>query len=218
MRDQLVVAGDAALDAYLALARAARCPQHAVESAEEVLNAARRRDHEKNGFYGTAEARQRAEQRYDDAKRELDLARRNEDKAEDNARKSSPDRFGLAEDEVAGLWEDFYGPSASTYDRHSDDMPDDDTPWCALEPGAEVHIRYATTGQVVAWQFVELGEPHPDDETRRIARYIERSRWRDAPAVVELAVHPQDPVGLHARSQYMTIVHARKDPAWAPAS
>ncbi|TMR10982.1 hypothetical protein ETD86_37335 [Nonomuraea turkmeniaca] len=207
MRDQLVVTGDAMVDAYLALARFVRCPQRSLEAAEEVLTEAQQFDRKHNGCYGTAEDRQRAEKRYDEAKQALDLARDAEDKAAGEARQASPRLFDLAEDEVTGLWEDFYGPSGAAYDRSKDDMPDDDTPWCALEPGTMVQIRYLTTGQVVTWQFVELGEPHPDNGALRIARYVERSRWRATPALVELAVDPEAPVGLHARSKYMTIAH-----------
>ncbi|MEV6157915.1 hypothetical protein AB0L53_47010 [Nonomuraea sp. NPDC052129] len=212
MRDQLVATGDATLDAFLLLARGVRHPQRKLEDAESALDEAQRRDREHNGFHGTAEARQRAERSYGKAKQAITDARRAEDQAERTAQAAAlPRLFALANAEVEAMWNDFYGRRDPQRYRDDKGMPDDDTLWCDLEPGAEVHIRYATTGQVMVWQFVELGEEHPENEELRIARYVESSRWRAVPDLVELAVHPEDLVGLHARSDQMTIIQPRKE-------
>jgi len=213
MRDQLVATGDATMDAYLLLARGMRHPQRLIEDAEHALDEAQRRDQEHHGFHGTAEARQRAEKRYDEAKQALSSARRAEDRAAAAAKASAPHLIDLAAAEVEAMWTDYYAPRDPHHYHHHyvDDKPDDDTLWCDLETGAEVHIRYETSSHTVVWQFVELGEPHPENEALRIARYIERSEMRSPGCPVELAVHPEDPVGLHARSQHMTIIHPTKE-------
>ncbi|SDL75952.1 hypothetical protein SAMN05421874_128121 [Nonomuraea maritima] len=208
MRDQLVATGDQYLDAFLLLSRGMRYPQRQLEDAETSLREAQKRDHTRNGFHGTAERRQRAEKRYDEAKRELDIARRIEDQADRDIRQTArPQLLALVDAEIEALWGDFYTPRDTT-DWRTDPMPDDPTAWWELQPGAEVHIRYATTG--VRWQFIELGEPHPDAPGMRIARYVERSEMRGV-AVVELAVHPEQPVGRHARSTQMTITQPTKE-------
>lgn len=213
MRDQLVATGDTTLDAYLVLARGMRHLQSILEQAERVLDEAQRRDNEHHGFHGTAEARQRAEKRYDEAKRALAVARRAEDKAARTAQESArPRLFDLAVGEVEAMWTDFYSPrDVQHYYDDGHDLPDDDTLWCDLETGAEVHIRYATTGQVVVWRFVELGEEHPENQAMHIARYIERSALRGPGCLVELAVNPDHPVGRHARSKHMTIIQPKGD-------
>ncbi|TMR99586.1 hypothetical protein [Nonomuraea basaltis] len=212
MRDQLVATGNPTLDAYLVLARGMRHPQCLMQQAERALDRAQQRDRDRNGFGGTAKARQRAERSHDEVKRALDVARRAEDQAEDAAQAAAEGAlFMRVADEVEALWDDFYAPRDLQHYRDGDDMPDDPTLWGQLEYGAEVHIRYSTTAQVVVWQFVELGEEHPGNAALRIARYIERSALRGPGCLVELAVHPDDPVGLHARSKHMTIVNPRKE-------
>ncbi|MEV6033651.1 hypothetical protein AB0L65_21020 [Nonomuraea sp. NPDC052116] len=212
MRDQLVATGDDTLDAYLLVARDMRHPQQMLESAERHLVETQRRDAKENGFHGTAEARQRAEKSYDKAKQALTIARRDEDQARRDAQAAArPRLFELAAAEVEAVWNDFYGPRDPRLYRDDDVMPDDDTRWCDLKIGAEVHIRYETTGQVVVWQFVELGNPHPDNEALKAAHYIERSAMRGPGCLVELAVHPEDPVGRHARSKHMTIIQPEGD-------
>lgn len=206
MRDQLVATGDATVDAYLALARDMRCPQRVLEDAERALDEAQRRDLRHDGFAGTAEARQRAEKRYDEAKRDLASGRRAEDRAAAAAEASAPHLIPLVAGEVEAIWTDFYAPRDHQSYRDRDGMPDDDTCWCDLRTGDEVHIRYEESRHTVVWQFIELGDPHPDNEDLRIAYYIERSAMRGPGCLVELAVHPQDPVGLHARSTHMTII------------
>lgn len=212
MRDQLVATSDNTVDAYLLVARGMRHPQRTMEDAENHLVQAQESDAKHNGFHGTAEDRQRAEKRFDKAKQTLTIARHAEDQAARAAQLSAlPRLFELAKTEVEALWSDFYAPGAPQHYCDGGDMPNDDTLWCDLETGAEVHIRYETTGQTIAWQFIELGEPHPENEALRFAHYIERSALRGPGCLVELAVHPEDPVGLHARSQHMTIIHPTKE-------
>ncbi|WP_431928753.1 hypothetical protein [Nonomuraea jabiensis] len=212
MRDQLVATGDTAVDAYLLVARDMRHPQRMLEDAENHLVEAQESDAKHNGFCGTAEARQRAEKRFDKAKQALTIARRDEDQAARTAQEAAqPHLFDLAKAEVQAVWNDFYAPRDSQHHHEGGDMPDDDTLWCDLETGAEVHIQYETTGQTIVWQFIELGEPHPENEALRIAHYIESSALRGPGCLVELAVHPEDPVGLHARSKHMTIIHPTKE-------
>ncbi|WP_344897544.1 hypothetical protein, partial [Nonomuraea antimicrobica] len=137
---------------------------------------------------------------------------RAEDQAARAAKESAlPRLLELAAAEVEAVWNDFYAPRDPRLYRDDDVMPDDDIRWCDLGIGAEVHIRYETTGQTIVWQFVELGDPHPDNEALRAAHYIERSAMRGPGCLVELAVHPEDPVGRHARSKHMTIIQPEGD-------
>jgi hypothetical protein len=80
------------------------------------------------------------------------------------------------------------------------------TQWDELEPGAEIHLTYETTGQTIVWRFAGLGEPHPDNERLRIARYTEHGSWRSPDQVVELAVWPDDQVAAYAKTPHVAII------------
>ncbi|GAB2918026.1 hypothetical protein ACFMQL_20130 [Nonomuraea fastidiosa] len=205
MRDQLVATGDGTVDAYLAMARDMRHFQRVLEDAEQALVEAKQRELRHNGLRGTSAARLGAEEAYRDAKQMLDLACRDEDLAEAAALAAAPHLAQRVTAEVEALWSDFYGPR-DTRDWREEPMPDDPTTWDELETGAEVHIRYETKDSTLVWKFAGLGEPHPENPDLRIARCIEHSPLRPHGGLVELAVHPNDRVGTHARSPHMKII------------
>ncbi|SEU46767.1 hypothetical protein [Nonomuraea wenchangensis] len=211
--DKLVATGNPIVDAYLKVARAMLVPQAMLEAAETVLDRAQQADAEKHGFHGTAERRQRAERAYDEANRQACAARRPEDHAKESARDADPHLYALAAAEVERMWESFYARKYSTdpaprwsADWQAKALSTVPTRWDELEPGAEIHLTYETTGQTIVWRFAGLGDVHPDNSDLRIARYTEHGSWRDSGQVVELAVPPGNRVAAHVKTPHMTIV------------
>jgi hypothetical protein len=73
-RDILVTTGNADADAYLAASRAVLRAHHNLDRARAAWADAEAADERHDGFHGTAERRQRAEKRVDDARRALSYA------------------------------------------------------------------------------------------------------------------------------------------------
>ncbi|MEV4083035.1 hypothetical protein AB0J43_22480 [Nonomuraea fuscirosea] len=213
MSDQLVATGNRIVDDYLEIARSMLVPQDVMERAEARLDEAQQADAEQNGFGGAAERRQRAERDYDEAKQKARSALRVEDRAEDAARAADPRLYDLAAVEVERTWDAFYAlkhgiAPATRYsaDWQTSGIAADPTRWDEVEPGAEIHLTYETTGQTIVWIFAGLGEIHPDNPELRIVRYTEHGSWRDPGQVVELAVRPDARVARSVKTPHLVIV------------
>ncbi|MEU6719864.1 hypothetical protein ABZ897_51135 [Nonomuraea sp. NPDC046802] len=207
MPDRLVATGNKAVDSYLTIARAMLVPQRTLENAKRRLDDAQKADHKQHGFGGTAEARQRAERRYDEANRGMQHAWRSEKAA---AVASATADFVMHERATASI---------SAMRRHFDDLrpfdrsddvadkrpPSDRDRWLELEPGDQIHITYRS-GRAMTWTFLGLAGPHPETPRLDVARYTEQGTWRDPAQVRELAAHPDDHVShVHLTAHTVTI-------------
>lgn len=120
IRDRLVYPGNPAADAYLRAGRNLLAAQVEEESSRSEWLQAVDRDDKRNGFYGSAEARQRAEGRYDAHRHQLVAARRLEGSTKKAAtefveqadgpasRNSRLAALALVEGELIAVWADYY--------------------------------------------------------------------------------------------------------------
>ncbi|MFI7706530.1 hypothetical protein [Nonomuraea sp. NPDC049480] len=106
--DKLVATGNKTVDAYLKTARAMLVPQRTLEDAERRLTRAQENDRRRYGFGGAAEARQRAERRYDEANRDMNSAWRAEKAAAVASCAADLNVHAKAAAAVEVMWIDFY--------------------------------------------------------------------------------------------------------------
>lgn len=117
-RPVLVATGDKHVDHYLRVARETLHFQRALEDAETALTDTQKRYEEYGGDYGTAEARQRAEKRLDDAAFTNRGAWAREQRIDKRAAAfGDPVKHGKAEQEIEAMWEEFYSDKPATWPR-----------------------------------------------------------------------------------------------------
>ncbi|MEV0307825.1 hypothetical protein [Nonomuraea fuscirosea] len=207
MSDQLVATGNATVDDYLSIARAMLVPQRTLEDAERRLNQTQKADRERHGFGGTAEDRQRAERRYDEANRAVQHARRSEKVAAEASAAADLVMHKRAAATLGAMWQHYY--NLHPFDKGDTEAakrpPSDRDRWYELQPGDQIHITYLS-GRSLTWTFLGLVGPHPETVRLDVAQYTEHGTWRDPTQVRELAVYPDDHVShVHLTAHLVKI-------------